>query len=63
MVCSYISHKHEFILQACRDTKTISIFYDYSGFSCNINHPGYAAIDLIGNPNYYHIWISKMRTI
>ena len=54
VVCSYISHKHEFILyQACRDTKTVSIFYDFSiGLPVNKNHPGYTQIDLIRNPSY-----------
>ncbi len=54
IVCSYISFKHENILfQACRDTNTVSIFYDFSmGFPVNRNYPGNSQIDLIRNPNY-----------
>ena len=41
------------LYQACRDTKTVSIFYDYSGgYPVNKNHPGYSQIDLIRSPNY-----------
>ncbi len=54
LICSYISFKHEKILfQACRDTDTISIFYDFSmGFPVNKNYPGNSQIDIIRNPNY-----------
>ena len=54
IVCSYISLKHENILfQACRDTKTVSIFYDFSmGFPVNKNYPGNSQIHLTRNPNY-----------
>ncbi len=54
LISSYISFKHEKILfQACRDTNTISIFYDFSmGFPVNKFHPGNSQSDLIRNPNF-----------
>ena len=54
LICSYISFKHEKILfQACRDTNTVSIFYDFSmGLPSNKKHPGNSQIDLIRNPDY-----------
>ena len=62
LICSYISLKHEKILyQACRNTNTISIFYDFSmGCPLNKYHPGNTKIDLMRNP-YFLITFGAQR--